>query len=299
MILRKILATCLIGLGMLVSAASSAADKPLPMWEARSQEGTQQGTVYLFGSIHVCREQCLRFPASVLNRFRDSEALAVELDPTTPEVAERILAAAMLPGKQTVQAKLSSAQTARLQQALNKLGVSLTQVEHMHPAMVSSTITMLAAQAAGLSAEDGIDMWFLQEARKRGMPVRELETIERQLAALFSGSEREQLDSLMQDVDMVLNDRVGSYLEDMVQSWMNGDLPAIDKLMHEGAEQKSLEDALMRRRNIEMANKIATWLTRGENIFVVIGAGHLTGKDNVAELLARKGFRVRQLHDDQ
>jgi uncharacterized protein YbaP (TraB family) len=46
-----------------------------------------------------------------------------------------------------------------------------------------------------------------------------------------------------------------------------------------------------------MADKLAQWLNHGDQLFVVIGAGHIAGKGNVAELLGRKGFSVRQVNN--
>ncbi|MDB5800894.1 MAG: TraB/GumN family protein [Rhodocyclales bacterium] len=281
-----------------LSPAAHAAGEPLPMWEIRST--ASRGTVYLLGSIHVCRETCLQFPESILRRFRGSQALALELDPTRPELMSQMMAAMALPPGQTLSSKLSPSQSRKLQSVVGDLGLPMQFLDGMRPIMAATMISALAAQKQGLTMQDGIDVWFLQQAQSNNKPVRELETIERQLAALTSGSESDQITALQETLDMIEKRRFGPYLEEMVQAWQRGNLPKISQLMREGEGQsKGLEQELFNKRNAEMAEKISLWLSRGEEVFVVIGAGHIAGKGNVADLLARKGFSVRQVNNGE
>ena len=275
-----------------------AAGEPLPMWEIRST--ASKGAVYLLGSVHVCRESCLQFSESVLRRFRGSQALAVELDPSDADVMGRMLEAMSLPPGQTLTSKLSASTARRMQTVAGNLGLPLMLLDNMKPIMAATMISTLAAQQQGLNMEDGIDLWFLQQAKATSKPVRELETIDRQLAALTSSPERDQINSLEETLDMIEKRRFGPYLEELIQSWQTGNLTKLSKLMSEGmGNSKGLEQELLGKRNTEMADKISAWLARGEQVFVVIGAGHIAGKGNVAELLERKGYSVRQVNNGE
>jgi len=275
-----------------------AAGEPLPMWEIRST--ASKGAVYLLGSVHVCRESCLQFSESVLRRFRGSQALAVELDPSGADVMGRMLEAMSLPPGQTLTSKLSASTARRMQTVAGNLGLPLMLLDNMKPIMAATMISTLAAQQQGLNMEDGIDLWFLQQAKATSKPVRELETIDRQLAALTSSPERDQINSLEETLDMIEKRRFGPYLEELIQSWQTGNLTKLSKLMSEGmGNSKGLEQELLGKRNTEMADKISAWLARGEQVFVVIGAGHIAGKGNVAELLERKGYSVRQVNNGE
>ncbi|MDB5814041.1 MAG: hypothetical protein JWN23_1158 [Rhodocyclales bacterium] len=281
-----------------LSPAVFAVGEPLPMWEIRST--ATKGAVYLLGSIHVCRDSCLQFSESVLRRFRTSQALALELDPTRPELMSKMMEATALPAGQTLSSKLSPAQLRELQSVLTNLGLPLEMLDGMRPIMAATMISTLAAQKQGLTMQDGIDMWFLQQAQSNSKPLRELETVERQLAALTAGSEREQIASLQETLDMIDKHRFGPYLEELVRAWQGGNLPKISQLMHEGVgDSAALEAELLDKRNVEMADKLALWLSHGEQVFVVIGAAHIAGKGNVAELLGRKGFSVRQVNNGE
>ncbi len=275
-----------------------AAGEPLPMWEIRST--ASKGAVYLLGSVHVCRASCLQFPESVLRRFRTSQALALELDPTNPEVASKMRGAALLPPGQTLSNELSPSQLHKLQDVLTDLGLPTQMVDNMRPIMAATLISTLVAQKQGLTVQDGIDTWFLEQAQNTGKPVRELETIERQLAALTSGSERDQIAELDDTLDMIAKHRFGPYLEALVKTWQTGNLTGLAQLLREGlGNSQSMEEALINKRNAEMANKLTLWLTHGEQIFVVIGAAHIAGPGNVAELLSLKGFSVRQVNNGE
>jgi uncharacterized protein YbaP (TraB family) len=48
-------------------------------------------------------------------------------------------------------------------------------------------------------------------------------------------------------------------------------------------------------RNERWVPKIEDLLRSGQNVFVVVGAGHLVGTNGVVELLKKKGFAVQQL----
>ncbi|HSD35952.1 MAG TPA: TraB/GumN family protein [Rhodocyclaceae bacterium] len=287
----------ILALALLLPTAH-AAGEPLPMWEIRST--ASKGAVYLLGSVHVCRESCLQFSESTLRRFRSSQALAVELDPTGADVMGRMLEAMSLPPGQTLTSKLSANTARKMQTVAGNLGLPLMLLDNMKPIMAATMISTLAAQQQGLNMQDGIDLWFLQQAKATGKPVRELETIERQLAALTSSPERDQISSLEETLDMIEKRRFGPYLEELIQSWQTGNLSKLSKLMSEGmGNSKGLEQELLGKRNAEMADKISAWLTRGEQVFVVIGAGHIAGKGNVAELLERKGYSVRQVNNGE
>ncbi|MEC5386366.1 TraB/GumN family protein [Uliginosibacterium sp. H3] len=293
--LRQTLASLAVAL---LLPAVHAAGEPLPMWEIRST--ASKGAVYLLGSVHVCRESCLQFPESVLRRFRSSQALAVELDPTNADLMGKMLEAMSLPQGQTLTSKLSVGTTRKMQNVAGNLGLPMMLLDNMRPIMAATMLSTMAAQQQGLSMQNGIDVWFLQQARATGKPVRELETIERQLQALTASPERDQISSLEEALDMIEKRRFGPYLEELIQSWQTGNLNKLSKLMSEGmGSGKALEQELLGKRNVEMADKISVWLARGEQVFVVIGAGHITGKGNVAELLERKGYSVRQASNDE
>ncbi len=51
---------------------------------------------------------------------------------------------------------------------------------------------------------------------------------------------------------------------------------------------------LLADRNEQWVKTLTKWLNDGEDVFVVVGAAHLVGKESVVQLLKDKGFKVEQ-----
>ena len=76
----------------------------------------------------------------------------------------------------------------------------------------------------------------------------------------------------------------------------------IDRLVREDAaspEMAPLLAELLDARNREMADAIATRLQPGRRAFIAVGAGHFGGAGGLLELLASRGFRLRQVEAER
>jgi uncharacterized protein YbaP (TraB family) len=57
-----------------------------------------------------------------------------------------------------------------------------------------------------------------------------------------------------------------------------------------------MEEKFIWSRHEAMADKIEQWLMNGgERVFVAVGALHLAGPRGLVEMLAKRGYQVRQL----
>lgn len=288
----------LLAIGLLLfQQLAAAAGTALPMWEIR--DAKSQGTVYLFGSIHVCTEACLDFPPTVLKRFSQSKALLVELDPEDAGNQGLLISAMTLPTGQSLDNKLTPARRGQLSRVAQTLGLPTELFAPLKPVMAATMLEMYAAEKSGFSLQNGIDMWFIREARSQGKPVIALETMDEQIAALQAGTEKEQIAGLGETLDLIESKRYEPLLSSMLSAWQSGNLPEVDRITRESmAGEKYSEDALLTKRNAGMARKLEARLRQGEQLFVVIGTAHIAGKGNVAELLGKRGFTLRQLHTD-
>ncbi|MFT4172626.1 MAG: TraB/GumN family protein [Rhodocyclaceae bacterium] len=268
------------------------ADSRVSLWEVRGDKAT----VYLYGSIHMCRASCYPLPASVLRRFDAAPTLAVELDPYRPEVQWGLQQAGTLPAGQRLADLLDAEDAARLDALLAELNLPATAFASMQPWMAGTMIGLVAAQRAGLRVERGIDLWLVDRARRQGKPVAELETVERQIASVQAGGIDEQVAGLRMVMDQWRLHRLGPYFDELVQAWQVGDAARVDALLREaGGSDERWRAALLDERNKEMSLKIADWLEAGRPTFVVVGVGHLAGAGSLVELLAGRGYAVRQL----
>ena len=56
-----------------------------------------------------------------------------------------------------------------------------------------------------------------------------------------------------------------------------------------------LYDVFVAQRNRKWLPRIETFLRDNDNYLVVVGVGHLTGKDSLVGMLRQKGYKVEQL----
>jgi len=83
--------------------------------------------------------------------------------------------------------------------------------------------------------------------------------------------------------------------DDMMRFWQKGQVDKLYSLLFKSFEDyPEMEDRLLLQRNKDWVKKIVSMLGETENIFIVVGAGHLVGPRSVVALLKQKGYKVRQ-----
>lgn len=281
---------------LLMLACRAFAGSPLMLWEV-SGKGS---TVYLFGSIHVCTAACFPLSPSVLARLDASDALIVELDAERRASRQRLLDAGRLPPGKTLSGMLKPAERERLAGVLGSLGVPAAAVEGFRPWMAGLVISVQAAAQAGFDAGLGIDVSLMARSRKQGKMLIELESADRQVRALSSGSDAEQIGALNRLLEQVASGKMPAMLADLLQAWKTGDAASLAGMVRDDLPDDSEQSKeLLLHRNHEMARSIVARAQRGGKYFAVIGAAHLVGQSGVPTLLAQQGFKVVQVRDGE
>ena len=79
----------------------------------------------------------------------------------------------------------------------------------------------------------------------------------------------------------------------ILTAWLKGDMAAIAKEDERGEQPDPVvEDAVLVARNRDWAKAIEPM--RGQP-FIAVGAGHLTGRDNLIDLLKDRGFTITRV----
>lgn len=288
-----------LALGMLLAWAGVAAAKgPLYLWEVADGRGDVRA--WLYGTIHVCDAGCFPLPVAVRKALAEADSLALELDPEDPALGPGLLRAAQLPAGRSLNDMLPAGLQPRLAAVLGQVGLPVEAAQRMQPWMVSTLLTLRAAQIAGFGTEQGVDLWLARAARSRGQPLWALETVERQIEALGAGGEAAQVASLVEVVELIERKDAEPYFRSLLEAWRRGDAEALDRLMREEATSEAMAPMLAElidSRNREMAESITVRLTSGKRPFIAVGAGHFGGVNGLLAVLAGKGFRVRQVED--
>ena len=271
---------------------TSGGDASALLWRV-TREGRKP--FFLLGSIHLLPEDAYPLPGPVEEAFAGSDVLAVEADISggkAMELARLLLERNRLPEGETLRDWLSPEGLMRLEERLKTLDLTVEALEGYKPWYVVMMMTQVEAMRAGMRADCGVDMHFLQERGSR--PVWELESAEFQIR-LLDGFSREEQQAFL---DFSLNDPTGSIegIRQMVRFWRTGDIRSILNLFQQEeapAPLKQVSRRLIEDRNHGMADKVDLWLrSRPESVFVVVGAAHLLGEEGVVSLLRQKGWTV-------
>ena len=280
----------------LAACPAHAADDGL-LWSVRDPVGTLRG--YLFGTVHLCSAACYPLPPLASEAFSSSRLLVLELDPADPSIGRQLTRAGQLrEGSGSLSARLPAEKWLALVELGAGQGLRPQLLERMQPWLVSMSLMVGAAAQLGYGPQWGVDLWLADAARRAGVELVALETVERQIAALAGGGEAAQLAALTQTIALLEGGELGDYLEAMLRAWRSGDGEALARLLEVGADEAELApllEQLLAQRNHEMAARVAQLIARPGPVFVAVGAAHLDGPEGLAAQLERLGFGLERL----
>ena len=161
------------------------------------------------------------------------------------------------------------------------------------PWFIAVTLTTLELHRLGFSPLNGIDAHYYGRARSDEKEIGFLEPIDYQLDLLGNMNPDDQtafLGQTLEDLEIA-----GEMADDMMAYWQKGQADRLYALLFKSFEEyPAIKDRLLLQRNKDWAKKIETMLGEPENIFIVVGAGHLVGPQSVVAFLKQKGYKVRQ-----
>lgn len=265
-------------------------------WRAEGPR-TGDGSLFLLGSVHLGRSGSHDFGPAIEAAFADSDELVVEVDLSrlsAQEIAAQSAPYLELPDGTMLRDELPPETWAKLEAYFRSRGAAIASVERLKPWAVSTVITVMQFQAAGMKDEYGIDRHFIDDADRARRPIRGLETLQSQLEALDGLSPRIQA-LMLEDALARVEDDPGA----LVTAWEEGDeARLIEQLfapLEENPEFREFYEAIFFRRNEQMAARLADLVRDGRNRFVVLGAAHMLDQRGIPALLRTRGFRVERV----
>jgi uncharacterized protein YbaP (TraB family) len=257
-------------------------------------------TVYILGSIHLARPELYPLKSVIEEAYDKSDVLVVELDAQSQASAlymqNAIKRLGSYPKGKTLQTELSETTYTALKRYTHKAGLPLQAMEKMRPWTVMLQLSMTEMLRLGYSPEFGIDKHFLDRAKQDRKRISALETIQEQMA-LLSRDDRAYQERLLRYTLSSMSS-MEPMLKKLSFSWKNGDAETIEKMfllsVHDDANLKDIYDDLIIKRNYKMAQKIESCLKSDSDYFVVVGAGHVIGRDGIVDLLEKRGYKVIQ-----
>jgi uncharacterized protein YbaP (TraB family) len=277
------------------SSNQNANSGHLLLWRVSDPAHTPpQLRAYLLGSIHVASADLYPLDPRIEQGFADSDRLVLETDPTDPRAADlmaKFVEDSMLPRGQTIYDGMNPQIAARLRERFSSLDVDPDRFAGFKLWFVSMTLSMLELDRAGFTGDNGIDAHFQLQAKKRKLPLLTLEPLEAQIQLLMNMG----ADANEQELAHQLETDTVAELRRMMHYWRTGSGAELAAELDEMRTRAPLAfDALFTQRNRRMAAELQTLMAKSGRYFVVVGAGHLVGKDSVVDELRAKGYQVEQ-----
>ena len=269
----------------LFSTLLSAAQDNAIYWSI--MDGDRQAG-YLLGTIHSEDPRVLDFPESFLHQLESNQVFAMELVPDLPTM-KKLNEYMHYQDGTSLESQLGPERFAKVRELLlSHYQVPADRLELMKVWAVVMTLSVPPP-------ETGLFMDFSLSLRATGGGLRVvgLESLDQQLSFLEDMPAVQQLELL--DQALVEYDRVGELHDQMLITYLAGDLQVLKKEVEEQMDQLTLEaknyfivqgiDA----RNYHMLESLLPLLAES-TVFVAVGALHLPGNQGLISLLRENGY---------
>ncbi|MBB3114548.1 hypothetical protein FHS18_006669 [Paenibacillus phyllosphaerae] len=261
------------------------------LWEVKHDGNT----VYLAGSMHIADSSFYPLAPAFEEAFAEADYLGVEVDvskATDPKVQELIMNLGTYQDGTTLKDHVSAETYAMLGEILTQYGLQPNALDAYKPWVVESTLLSLQASGAGYESATGIDLYFVQKALERNIPIIELESYESQLN-MFNNFSPELQELTLQAALNGFNE-IDDSVDQMADMWKSGDEEGLLELTEAMVVNEEYNKAMLVDRNKLMADKIDGYLkgTEKAEYLIVVGAAHFLGEDGIIKLLEDKGYTV-------
>jgi uncharacterized protein YbaP (TraB family) len=263
------------------------------VWQVDSGEHR----IYIAGSIHLLREKDYPLPSVFEQAYKDSTKLVLELPPGSEgngEIVVRMRQMGSYPADDDLGKHMSPEALQRVMAWANKNAFPEKALRRFRPWFIALTIAAIEYQNLGAEAVRGVDAFYEKRAADEGKATGGLETVEYQLSLFAKLNDTLQEQLLMQTLTEI--ESMQKDFELMTTAWRSGDSAKLQEFLFRDAEKyPELTEQFLYKRNQAWVAPLENYLNSGERVMVLVGAGHIGGKNGLLELLKAKGCTVKQL----
>jgi uncharacterized protein len=261
-------------------------------WRASSANNA----VYLLGSVHLGSKSMYPLAKEIEEAFDRSTVLAVEIDLNrvdTWKTEDAILKLGLYRDGDTLWKHISPETRQLLEKFCAVYGVPAERFAAMKPWLVSMSTAMLPMVKNGMDPGLGIDKYFMDKAKDKKRIV-EIESLEGQFK-IFAGFPEGVQEKILADGLKDPGD-AQEKAKRVENAWIAGDAAELERINgDDSSDLPEVRRAIVQNRNPRMADA-AEQLLKGKEIgFVMVGAGHLVGREGVIAILERRGYKVEQV----
>lgn len=284
----------------LIGLAASAALLAAPLSQAATsvwKVSKGDDYIYVGGTVHILPQSEFPLPEAFDKAYQSTQSIVLEADlPADDDVQAQIamMQRVSYSDGRTLKSVLDDNAYQALAQYLAGFGANIEMVNNFKPGMVSTMMTVMEAQKAQMG-DKGVDVYYDKLASKDQKLAEYLETVEFQLDMIAGLGEGYESKFVTMAIEQVSDFK--PMMTSLIQAWRKGDAKTMVELVHEPvlAEDPTMYKAVFTDRNLNWIPKLEGLFGDQDKEFVLVGVGHLVGKDNVLSLLTNKGYKVEQL----
>ncbi len=246
---------------------------------------------FLFGTFHLMCKEDIQFGSQLKEAVKASDEIYMELDMDDPS----ILIGGMLYMNMKNGKKLSDLYTP---EEYKKLQAYFTDSLHTPLVLLQKAkpyflVGLLYPKMMDCPSPAGVEEELLKIAKENKKEIKGLETIQFQASVFDSIPYEWQAKELMKNIDSFAFYK--NEFSDMVRLYKSQQLDSMANMLSKsefGSDQ--YEDILLNRRNKKWVKELKQ-IMQSEQVFVAVGAGHLTGEYGLINLLEKEGYQVEPL----
>ena len=229
--------------------------------------------------------------------YEKAQKLVFEADASKfqdPEVAQAMMAQAMLTDSKTLPDVLNEDVYKKLGEEAAKLSIPIANLARFKPSMVMITMTSFKLQQIGISAK-GVDQNYIDKANADSKEIGYLETAESQINALMNMGVGYENDFVMYSLEEM--DQTASIIEELITSWKDGTSSVVKNqltVMKKG--YPDIYNSLILNRNNNRIPQLNEFMQDDTVEFVIVGSLHLHGPDGILGMLKAQGYQVTQFN---
>lgn len=265
-------------------------------------------TIYLLGSIHAADDTIYPLNDTIMNSFNDSDYLAVEVDTLSLQnnfdLSLKLAEKMMYNDSTTIKNHIGDELYNKMVNFLKEKKSYSSLYDNYKPVFFESLFENLIINDAMLKSESGIDTYFLSLASENNKKILEVESAEFQYNLLLNTPL--ELDKIMIEEYIDNYDLNVSQMKDLYELWKKGDKEQLENILINSESQNATEEekklmenynqSLIIDRNYGMANVLENYFEKKQNVFCVVGLGHVIGDEGIINLLQKRGYDVAQLN---
>ncbi len=272
-------------------SAGSGVNAHPALWEAKSQ----QGTVYLFGSVHALSPRVKWYGEKIKRVFGLADELVLETvySDNTEKIFKRVdrKYGSLKKGK-VISDYLTKAEYAKYRAIVKVVGLEQRKADRMKPWLFFAIINATANQKA---SQYGVDKLFYNAATAKKLKISALETIYQQMSSVAAQPFSQQIRDLKEALNAKKIDTKNiSRQKVLMTAWKTGNTSLAARLLADTTSTAVYNTLIIKRNNLWYP-KIKRYLSKKQSTMIVVGLAHLVGRGNIISKLKNSGYKVRRL----